>query len=240
VQLSAGSLKASHDFLNGRGRNIQNSYETSMQGIPYYRDRLDTFARAFANVLNNTIPERANPDIPGDNYPLLDENGRVVYKVLVGAQDTDGTILPGGQGLITAANLSLSKEWTEGGPAYFIFSKQENISSYALRLATSLTSDKHSFVSVGETFVGTFEEYITDYVASLASQIAFQEGRFESTAMIADDFLDRRDEVSGVSRDEETANMLIFQKSYNAAARLMTTLDDMVDVIINRMGRVGL
>ncbi len=240
VKLTGGSFQAARDYLNGRGNNLRNEYETTKQGIPYYRDRLNTFATAFANVVNNTIPERANPNDPGDNTPLLDANGNIVYKTLIGGRDSNGTVAAKGQGLITAANISISQEWSEGGPSYFIFSKQENIASYAQQISTSLTSDSHKFVSYGESFNGTFEEYISDYVTQLGSEIKFQEGRFEATSMVADDFLDRRDEVSGVNRDEETANMLIFQKSYNAAARMMTTLDDMLDVIINRMGRVGL
>ena len=239
LNLSAGTLKANRDFLNGRGRNMQNSYETIHEGIPYYRDRLNTLAVAFANVVNNTVPERENPDDPGDNT-LKMNGGLVVYKTLIGAMQEDGSVIPGGAGLITAANIAISKEWSEGGPGYFIFSKHENIGKYAQQIATALTSDSHKFVSHGEVFTGTFEDYVSDYVVNLGAQIKYQEGRFESTAMVADDFLDRRDEISGVSRDEETANMLIFQKSYNAAARLMTTLDDMVDIIINRMGRVGL
>ena len=312
LRLGGGTLKANLDFLNGRGRNIQNSYETEYEGVPYYRDRLNSLAVAFANVLNNTIPERAYPYEAGNNEPLRDAEGKIIYKTLIGASQDENTfippgtvistgvylpagtldrggriltedtavppgyvlpedvllaleasgrlpkgivpseppyglklklgeVLPGGQGLITAGNITLSREWMTNGAGYFIFSKQENIVNYAQQLVNNLTLNNDTkFVSFGETFMGTFEEYVTDYVSKLGSQIKYQEGRYESTAMIADDFLDRRDEISGVSRDEETANMLIFQKSYNAAARLMTTLDDMVDIIINRMGRVGL
>ena len=50
----------------------------------------------------------------------------------------------------------------------------------------------------------------------------------------------RRDQVSGVSMDEEMSNMLRFQHAYNASARVMTTMDEMLDTLINRMGRVGL
>ena len=46
--------------------------------------------------------------------------------------------------------------------------------------------------------------------------------------------------VSGVHLDEEMANMIKYQHAYNASARMITTVDEMIDVIINRMGRVGL
>ena len=51
---------------------------------------------------------------------------------------------------------------------------------------------------------------------------------------------DRRQNVSGVSLDEEMASMLRFQRGYQASARVMSTIDDMLDTLINRAGRVGL
>ena len=39
--------------------------------------------------------------------------------------------------------------------------------------------------------------------------------------------------------DEEMSDMVRFQKSYNAAARMVTTLDEMLETIISGMGVVG-
>jgi flagellar hook-associated protein 1 FlgK len=49
-----------------------------------------------------------------------------------------------------------------------------------------------------------------------------------------------RESVSGVSIDEEMSNMLQFQHAYSAAARMITTIDETLDVLINHTGRVGL
>jgi flagellar hook-associated protein 1 len=49
----------------------------------------------------------------------------------------------------------------------------------------------------------------------------------------------RRSATSGVNLDEEMSDMVRFQKSYNAAARMVTTVDEMLDTIISRMGLVG-
>ena len=35
-------------------------------------------------------------------------------------------------------------------------------------------------------------------------------------------------------------NLISFQRGYQASARAMTTMDEMLDVLINRTGRVGL
>ena len=49
----------------------------------------------------------------------------------------------------------------------------------------------------------------------------------------------RRSATSGVNLDEEMSDMVRFQKSYNAAARMITTLDQMLETIITGMGVVG-
>jgi flagellar hook-associated protein 1 FlgK len=44
---------------------------------------------------------------------------------------------------------------------------------------------------------------------------------------------------SGVNLDEEMTNMLMYQRGYEAAARVLTTIDSMLDQLINRTGLVG-
>lgn len=50
---------------------------------------------------------------------------------------------------------------------------------------------------------------------------------------------DSRDQVSGVVVDEEVANVMLYQKSLSAASRLMTAMDEALDVLINKTGLVG-
>ena len=51
---------------------------------------------------------------------------------------------------------------------------------------------------------------------------------------------DRRQSISGVSLDEEMVQLISSQHAYSAAARMMTAVDEALDVLINRTGRVGL
>jgi len=44
---------------------------------------------------------------------------------------------------------------------------------------------------------------------------------------------------AGVSLDEEATNMLQFQHAYQAAARVITTMDEMLNTLINGTGLVG-
>jgi flagellar hook-associated protein 1 FlgK len=51
---------------------------------------------------------------------------------------------------------------------------------------------------------------------------------------------DRRQAVNGVSMDEDMTNLVKFQRGYQAASRAFSTMDEMLDTLINRTGRVGL
>lgn len=229
ANFTSGALKADLEFINGRGPNVQSSTETPQRGIPYYRDKINTFANAVAYVANHAIPQ-----LDADGNPMTDAGGNTIYKTLIAAKQDDGSTsstLP-----VTAGNISVSDEWLKGGADYFIYSKDVADPSYAQSIAVNLTQKEFTFQSFGETFTGTFEEFAIDMVSTLGSDISYQQDRAESSGSVTDDFMARRDEVSGVSRDEETANLVRFQKSYEAAARVMNVMDELLDVIINQMG----
>lgn len=61
----------------------------------------------------------------------------------------------------------------------------------------------------------------------------------ENSAILADSVEMNRQSVSAVSMDEEMTNMIKYQHAYNAAARNITVVDEMLDKIINGMGVVG-
>jgi flagellar hook-associated protein 1 len=65
--------------------------------------------------------------------------------------------------------------------------------------------------------------------------------RTEANAQVLLDSVDdRRGSTSAVSMDEEMTNLVRFQRGYQASARAMSAMDEMLDTLINRTGRVGL
>ncbi len=233
VAASTGAIQSYVSVINGRGANVQSNDETRVQGIPYYRDALNTFASELAKVANSTIPVA-----DANGKPSVDADGKIIYKTLLAAKQEDGAT--NNNSAITAGNIAISDEWNKGGSGYFIYSRDENVEDYAQQLSARLNEQDMTFKSYGESFTGTFREYTVDIVGRLGSDVSFNEGRRDAAATIADDFLKQRDSVSGVQQDEETADMLKYQKSYVAAARVMTTMDDLLDTLINKLGRVGL
>jgi flagellar hook-associated protein 1 FlgK len=78
------------------------------------------------------------------------------------------------------------------------------------------------------------------FVAQVGAEVR-EAMRQESNAQVLTNAVEnRRQSVAGVSLDEEMANLVRFQRSYQASSRAMSTLDEMLDVLINRTGRVGL
>jgi flagellar hook-associated protein 1 FlgK len=82
-----------------------------------------------------------------------------------------------------------------------------------------------------------------DYYNSLIGELGVvaQESyrMVENQELLVSQIENNRLAVSGVSLDEEMVNMIRFQHAYSAAARVITTMDEMIDLIINRMGLVG-
>jgi len=86
---------------------------------------------------------------------------------------------------------------------------------------------------------GTFDEFFRAVVGQLGVQTQEADRQANNQKILIDQVDSARQSVSGVSLDEEMANMIKFQHAYNAAARAMTTFDEMLDKVINGMGVVG-
>lgn len=86
---------------------------------------------------------------------------------------------------------------------------------------------------------GTFGDYYRSLVASTGINSEQAMRLTENLGALVSQLENRRQAVMGVSLDEEMANIVKFTHAYQAAARVLTTLDEQLDVIINRMGLVG-
>jgi flagellar hook-associated protein 1 len=78
------------------------------------------------------------------------------------------------------------------------------------------------------------------FVAQVGSNLNEAERQQGNAQVLTDSVEDRRQSVAGVSMDEEMSNLVRFQRAYQASARARSTMDEMLDVLINRTGQVGL
>lgn len=82
-----------------------------------------------------------------------------------------------------------------------------------------------------------FRAFYSEMIAELGAEGHEATGRVEEKVILITDIDTDRQAMGGVSTDEEMTNMMKYQYSYNAAARMITVLDGMMDTVINRMGR---
>lgn len=80
-----------------------------------------------------------------------------------------------------------------------------------------------------------------DYFRALIGQVGLETGETTRMAdgqgLLAKQIDNQRDALSGVSLDEEMINMMRYQHAYQAASRLISVVDEMLDTLINRLGR---
>jgi flagellar hook-associated protein 1 FlgK len=82
----------------------------------------------------------------------------------------------------------------------------------------------------------TFSEAWGQLVYRVASDRQTALVQQESRREVVDQVARLRDQVSGVSLDEEAANMLRFQRAYEANARFFSTVNDVLDTLMNVVG----
>jgi flagellar hook-associated protein 1 FlgK len=80
----------------------------------------------------------------------------------------------------------------------------------------------------------------TQLVTRLGAETQDANRSLANAKLLTDALHDRRDSISGVSLDEEMTNLIRFQRGFQASARALSAMDEMIDTIVNRTGRVGL
>ncbi|MEH7504908.1 flagellar hook-associated protein FlgK [Neobacillus drentensis] len=187
--------------------------------IPTIKDNINNLAMTFADAVNTIHQSGMNLD---------NINGVSTTKVpfFVGTSANDLAVNPE---IMNSLNLiAAAKEESAGQSST---GNGNNAQAIANIKFTSLH------------FPGT-NSTTDDYYRNIIGQLGIdsqESQRMQSNSEVIIQQVDnRRQSVSGVSLDEEMANMIKFQQAYNASARMVTVMDQCLDKIINGMGRVGL
>lgn len=228
VTFTTGAMRAATDMLNGRGLAMDGAKgETWNQGILYYKDKVDEFARQMAYEFNNVL-EEVSYDANGD--PVRYDPPR--YKQLF-TFEVDGR-----EG---AASIRISDAW-EADSAFLIkdlADKKLGTGSEDNNFAAKVKDLFKKEMDFGE-YRGSMSDYISFYSnTKLNNDKAYSDGRLDSVTSISETLLDQIQQVSGVSFDEEGVDMMMYKKAYDAVSRVFTTLDEMLDKLINSTGVVG-
>ena len=86
----------------------------------------------------------------------------------------------------------------------------------------------------------TTKKDITDYYDAMIGIVGNDGYMYnavaESQSSLISSLEEKRESKQGVTSEEELTNLIKFQNSYNAASRYITTVADMIDTLINRVG----
>lgn len=99
--------------------------------------------------------------------------------------------------------------------------------------AVSMNSIKDELTMNDDT--STFSSYYSSLVAQVGQDVADANRNFDHHTNLMSHLTNRREEISGVSIDEEMMNLLKYQAGYNASARLFVAAQELADTLMNLM-----
>ncbi len=220
---SGGSIKGYLDLINGKGAYADASAgENTFRGTLYFQSLADTFANQFASIFNEL-----NTDAAGNLKPLF--------------SPSEGSV-------ITAGNIRISDEWladssyitTTTSTLPSTGGESDNILRMIAKMDSDISFKKDPADPASEVlFTGTFAEYTSGLIAELSLEVELNQNFSATATNVLSSLAYARESISGVSLDEEGINLMAYQKSYQAAARYFTALDEAMDIVINKMGLVG-
>lgn len=124
---------------------------------------------------------------------------------------------------VTAATLKAS----DGGAA----------GDNSVALAVAQLSNTVFSTAAGNDIDGTFSGFFSKTVSKLGQALAGANSRVDDQSNIEKLVRGQRDGVSGVSLDEEMADLMKYQRAFQASSRVFTVMDDLLDVVVNRLSR---
>ena len=82
-----------------------------------------------------------------------------------------------------------------------------------------------------------FKDYYKNLVAQLANTGSVFRAVQENQTVATDALLSAREQIVGVSSDEELTNMIMYQNAYNASSRYINVISEMLDHLLSTLGR---
>ncbi|NCC24286.1 MAG: flagellar hook-associated protein FlgK [Deltaproteobacteria bacterium] len=102
--------------------------------------------------------------------------------------------------------------------------------------ARAIAELQHKNVSINTIYEGTtsqtLQQYYNSLVGNIGADTSMAKYNFQYQSALAQDLNSRQEEISGVNLDEEMSNLIRFQHSYTAAAKLITTADQMFKTLL--------
>lgn len=222
-----GELKGYIDMRDGNGDPTSGSMN-GYKGVPYYTEQLNHFARVFAQAINGGTSGSKGFEA---GYGLDGSTGIKLFT----ANNQSSTAFTD-YSTLTAENIGVSGDiLPDDGirkiPASIMFGESGNSD-----ILLDVIKGRHDTSMFGE---GAPEDYMKALIATLGvdSQEAIKMYNLQDS--IVKSIENKRESISGVSIDEEMANVIMYQQIYNASAKLVSIMDEIYSVTVNNLGITG-
>lgn len=207
IRFEGGSLQASLDMLQKTGTGNVINGSTAVDDVRGYQ-----YYSGKLDQLASTFAKSMNDINNGKKH--TDQN-------LLSNSTNDSTTD------ITAGNIGISKGWTSG--TVHISTDGTNRTDTILDMIAAMKDTK-------KLNGKTFADYMNNLSTQLASDSSSNQTALKTGTTVLNSIQDSRDSLSGVSLDEEATNMMAYVSAYNAASRLMTALDEVLNTLISNTG----
>jgi flagellar hook-associated protein FlgK len=178
----------------------------------------------------------ANYDSENNIFKLSTENKGSDVKLEV-VSDNDSFISNDGDSSILKLELNTAVEYT-GGNGLFLKGNGDTASQIAVLKDANLVFDEDAktlqYDDIGET---SFANFYKDLVAEIGVAAQESERMAENQEILVKHLEKRRESISGVSLDEEMANMVRFQHAFQANARVISVMDELLNTVVNGLKR---
>ena len=156
-------------------------------------------------------------------------------------QDTTGLLaalglnsfFSGDSSLSLGLSTDIAKDYTKVNAGRVNGNYEVNAGDNTIATAIGTLQEKRVSVS---TFWKTSTQSIPEYYAGIVSQVGTDKLHSETNetyhSTLTQALYERKQSVSGVNLDEEMTNLVKYQSAYKAAAKLITTADEMISVLL--------
>ncbi len=208
IHFEGGSLQASLDMLQKTGTGNVINGSTAVDDVRGYQYYSEKLDQLASTFANSMNDINNNGKNPKDQNLLSNSTN----------DSTTG---------ITAGNIGISKGWTSG--TVHISTNGTNRTDTILDMIAAMKDTK-------KLNGKTFADYMNNLSTQLASDSSSNQTALKTGTTVLNSIQDSRESLSGVSLDEEATNMMAYVSAYNAASRLMTALDEVLNTLISNTG----
>jgi flagellar hook-associated protein 1 FlgK len=112
-----------------------------------------------------------------------------------------------------------------------------NAGDNSIALAVSGLATRKFSMAGGDLFDGTLGQFYSRGVSELAQALSSAQARASDQSGIAQLVRNQRDAISGVSLDEEMADLVRFQRAFQASSRVFSVVDQLLEEVVTSLGR---